>query len=260
MSRVLLLSSILLLSSGCMSGRYWNGQFYRVEGFLDDVRTSQTESVDLHKICFPESLKDGKCVTPAYDLAATEKVPRNRLQAYLMAASDSKCSIHLSTLLNQATNVNLITGVSALALGAAAPLIKPITTKNAFAAAAALSTGERSLFNEEVFKQMVATTVLKAIISSRESQAAIIASRRDDNTTQYSVDDAIRDVIEYHDRCSFYRGLTELSEAVEKKATCSGIGARREALLARLATAKDEAKKSYQSELILVDKQIADCH
>lgn len=207
MSRVLLLSSILLISSGCMSGRFWNGQFYRVEGFLDDARTSQNSAVALDTICFPENLDEaGKCVTTAYDQAAENEDARNRLQAYLMGASDSKCSIHLSTLLNQSTNVNLLTGLSALALGAAAPLIKPITTKNAFAAAAALSVGERSLFNEEVFKQMVATTVLKAVIDSRESQAAIIASHRDDDIRQYSVDDAIRDVIEYHDRCSFYRG------------------------------------------------------
>src|SRR5205814_10648513 len=109
------------------------------------------------------------------------------------------CAVHASQIVNTATNLNLFTGLSALGLGAASPLIKPVTSKNAFAAGAALATGARSLFNEEIYKQMLVTTIIKAVVDSRESQATIIHARQADDIAKYTVDEAIRDVLEYHD-------------------------------------------------------------
>lgn len=255
-------TTVAALSFGCGTGKQWNGEFFRVDKFATDPRTDVANPVDLAAICFPEDVgSDGKCGATAYKKAATDAGARNRLQAYLMAASDAQCSIHASAILNTSTNVNLLTGLAALGLGAAAPLIKPIVTKNAFAAGAALATGSKSLYNDEVYKQMLVTTVLKAIADTKRAQAVIIQTRQRDTIAEYSVDAAILDVVDYHDRCSFYRGLTELSQAVEKKATCSGVGARRDALVARLAVAglSDEGKKSYQQELAVVNKQIAEC-
>jgi hypothetical protein len=263
MYRALVAFSLCLCLSGCLtSHRFWNGEYYRVDGFMKDGRTADHEPVNLEALCFPEDrAQDGKCNETAYRRAASDAETRNRLQAYLMAASDNACTIHSSSMLNMSTNVNLLTGLSALALGASAPLIKPVTTKNIFAAGAALATGSRSTFNDEVYKQMLVTSILKAVRDSRESQAIVIRGKRDKTTKEYSVDEAIGDVLEYHDRCSFYRGLTDLSEAIEKKATCSSIGARRGGLLRDLAAASnDDAKKSYRQELDLINRQIAECH
>lgn len=192
---------------------------------------------------------------------ASAQLARNRLQSALMEASDRKCEVHRAAVMSTSSSVNLGLGWLSAALAGASPLIVPTLTKNAFAAASALSTTSRSLVNEEVYRQLLVTSVLKAIDGERNAVATEIERRRDLMPSTYSVDDAVRDAQRYHAKCSFYIGLVALAEAVEEKANCEEVRRRREMLLTELSNANISTvrKASYTTELAAIEARAGTC-
>ncbi|HEV7241844.1 MAG TPA: hypothetical protein VGQ36_21615 [Thermoanaerobaculia bacterium] len=195
------------------------------------------------------------------DNTVATRLARNRFQSALMDASDRKCEVHRAAVMSTASSVNLGLGWLSAAFAGASPLIVPTLTKNVFAAAAGLATTSRSLVNEEVYKQLLVTSILQAIESERDGVAADIERKRALLPNDYSVDDALRDAQIFHSKCSFYIGLVALSEAVEEKANCEEDRLRREELIAELSKPDvlEPRKASYTAELATLQTRVTAC-
>ena len=75
----------------------------------------------------------------------------------------------------------------------------------------------------------------KALTICRKAKAEAIDGKRTDDTSTYSIDDAIRDAQEYHLLCSFYQGLITLDQALEGAIpTREQLEARRDSLAEKI--------------------------
>lgn len=144
------------------------------------------------------------------------KVARNRLQSRLLAVSDAICDKHQGDIYATANTLNVGTGFLTTVLAGAATVVTGEVAKDILAAGAGASNATRSLINEEVYQKQVTAAVIKGIRSNRESKMTTIDARRKLGNTDYSLDEAIRDVVDYHTRCSFYAGVTYLVQATER--------------------------------------------
>jgi hypothetical protein len=104
--------------------------------------------------------------------------------------------------------------------------------------------------------------------SSDAVEVASQASTPSEARRFYSVDEAIRDVGEYHDRCSFYSGLVRVALTVQAASPCDQIAARREQLLSEMVamraakvngTAFKDKFDAYQTELNSLASKLATC-
>ena len=84
----------------------------------------------------------------------------------------------------------------------------------------------------------------------------------------YSVEEAIRDVDDYHDRCSFYNGLVRVAAAVQAFSPCEMLQSRRDRLLAELQAIRTAGQAqgaavdrftSFSAELKSIETKLQTC-
>lgn len=68
-----------------------------------------------------------------------------------------------------------------------------------------------------MYLEAVGTTIVRAISVAREKYNAKIKTKLTQKYSDYSSKQAIRDVQEYHRRCSFYYGLVEISKSLDQR-------------------------------------------
>lgn len=149
--------------------------------------------------------------------SAKNQTQRNELIDELIMISDVACSCHQSQIIANSNTWNIATGTVTNMLSALGTVVGGPATKSALAAGTAFSSGSRSLINEEVYAKSIGTTIVRAINQSRDSYYAAIQAKTNSTIEHYSVRAALRDVQEYHRRCSFYYGLLEISKALEQR-------------------------------------------
>ncbi|OIO27858.1 MAG: hypothetical protein AUJ60_08535 [Nitrospirae bacterium CG1_02_44_142] len=191
-------------------------------------------------------LEDGKDVVNVKKLegkvkAATDKEKRNALMNELITISDRVCSLHQAKIIANANAWNVATGTTTSLLSALGTVLGGTVTKTALAAAATFSNSTRSLVNEEVYIETIGTTIVRAISVAREKYYAEIESGMTKEPEKYTVAKGLRDVQEYHRRCSFYYGLVEISKSLEqRKKTKNEIGNEIQTLKTHLENNKDK--------------------
>jgi hypothetical protein len=89
-----------------------------------------------------------------------------------------------------------------------------------------------------------------------------------DRRISYSVEEAVRDVADYHDRCSFYNGLIRVAAAVQAFSPCDIMQARRDRLLAELGAIRTAGEQdgnfrerftSFSAELKTLETKLQSC-
>jgi hypothetical protein len=144
---------------------------------------------DLTTDCMPADLtysKDEKkfiCEKPTmlgFDGSADDAklaFKRNRFQDYLIWRSEQQCERHKAAILSTQSSTNFVlntvtTGVAAVG----AIVVAPAT--NILSAIAAISSGTRSHFNEDFYRQFLAPAVVKRINIDRSNKYAEIMGKR----------------------------------------------------------------------------------
>ncbi|GEM_PF-3542574 len=144
---------------------------------------------------------------------------RNRLQSALFAASEAMLSVHISKIKSNESGTNMLLGVATTGLAATASVVNPAAAPS-FAAAAAATNASRSLFNEEVFRNMLTEQVVTAIISKRTMfRERILMDHYKQFVDEYDVERAIYDALAYHEMGSFEYGLATVKADIESANT-----------------------------------------
>jgi hypothetical protein len=184
-------------------------------------------AINLDCFYFPESLqaitdpKTGEVKVlppiPAYDLAAGSRIYRNRLAAVLVKHSDDVCTKELGDISAREAISNTVLGTITSTLSTVSSIVTGTKLKSWLAGGAAISSATRDHINAEVFRNVLSNAMAKAIENSRATQlTAIKTALKDNDVTDYTIDDAIRDINRYHQTCSFYNGLVLVVDAVNR--------------------------------------------
>ncbi len=165
--------------------------------------------VDLNCFQFPGSQK------PAYQDAVSDQTARNRLVSLLMARSDTICTEEMGELsANEATTTFGLDVISTAAT-TAANIVTGDQARQILTGAGTLAGASRSHVSADIYRQTVSHAISRAIFLERQRLRSAIEGRFTQTHSEYVIDQAIRDVVEYHNTCSFYRGLELVLASVE---------------------------------------------
>lgn len=201
--KAIAVSFTLALLSGCST---IGGQYE-----ADPIMKQQTDLLETGKDIVDTAKLSARIAN------ATNQSSRNVLIGELVTISDRVCSQHQASIIANANTWNVATGTATNLLSALGTVIGGETTKAALAAGAAFSSSSRSLVNEEVYVESVGTTIVRAISVAREKYYSKLKNGMSKSVADYSVTESLRDVQEYHRRCSFYYGLLEISKSLEQR-------------------------------------------
>jgi hypothetical protein len=168
-------------------------------------------AIDLNCFKFPGGIET------AYVQAAKPdndgKLARNRLASVLIKQSDDLCTIQMARMsaLDAATNTSL--GILTTAFSTAASIISGEKAKSILSGGATLFSSSRDHINAQVYRNQLTQAISLAITGERQTIRRQIEARFIDPQTSWNVDDAVRSVNQYHQTCSFYRGLELLLAA-----------------------------------------------
>lgn len=239
------LAVLVLSSTGCIGGYYRVDPIPTPVAFLgQDEGNCHTSWTSCAEICTKKrwltsrckqrcSERYAICMFPSWqaDWSGGDSTARDKAQDSMLLWSDEVCADHLSRILGISDTVNLVSGTTALFTAIATPVVNGIQTKEILAAISAAAGGFRSLWNEEVYGDLLGSTILLAINQARQEYREAILSRRSGATLQdYSPSMALLDVGRYHESCSFYVGLMRLNDELTANEDCRSARQRRHKL------------------------------
>lgn len=164
---------------------------------------------------------------------------RNELQSVVIRRSNAICEQHKGDIVSQAAIVNTGFGIGSTGTSALGAVVTGVHAKTNLAALTAFLTGSQAIVNQEFYQKQFAGAIIRAIDASRESKKGEIEQKRARLSNVYTIDDALTDAQEYHYRCSFYHGVTQITKAVERQDLSS-----RAKLLQRIDALRGEADKT----------------
>lgn len=140
---------------------------------------------------------------------------RNNVISKMISLSNQKCVLHKAGILSNSTAWNVGTGGASLLFAGAAAIATSVNAASNLGAAAAATLGIKSLVNEEVYVDAMATTLLRAIDVQRvKAKAPIEKGMLSEN---YPFSQAVIDIQNYHHACSLMAGLVEITKALDNR-------------------------------------------
>ena len=176
-------------------------------------------AIDLETYKFPENSSKTAYFLAVQDSSGAE---RNRLQMDLIRISDRFCEDHKSAIMANAAAINVGTNILSSLFSGGAAATTAATASRTMSGIAAFIGATRSHINEEVYYKQFAGTIVTSIEMKRsqffstEIMGKRIKGGKLSKLTEYSINEAIRDVLKYHQYCSFYRGFEEVNKAVTR--------------------------------------------
>lgn len=200
-----------------------------------------------------------KADVPAYDLAVTDKNARNRLASILLNQADEICVRDSASIIANEAATNGILNILTTGLASAGSVVGGERAKTILAGTAGFVSGSRDHINAAVYRNQVSQAITAASGAERKRLREAIDARRSEEVSSFSVDDMIRLVNEYHQACSFYKGLELALTTATKYPAVAAFAARQQALndLERLTTELANAQ-AQRSTLGLTESQKTD--
>lgn len=165
---------------------------------LDNLRKALTEPSTA-------PLVSPKCFDPTPSIQNCA-IQRNQAISFLMAESSNLCVQHIKSIYGNEAAFNIATGSIAVLASGWATLSSGGPAK-ALSALSTFASAERSLVNETIYKSMLTTAIGTKIEEARATKGKALLLRKKDSYDDYRIEDALYDVIDYHESCSFYYGL-----------------------------------------------------
>lgn len=215
---------------------------------LDDTTTG---AINLDCFRFPDDSSDGPT---AYQRAAA--VPpggsddriyaRNRLAGILVKHADDVCVLEKGRIVGREGALNFGLGGATTALSTVATIVGGETAKSILSGAAAFTSGVRGHAAESFYRNQVTQAINAAMDGEREKVRGEIEKGRKETIANFTVDDMIRLVNQYHHACSYERGLQLLVKAAVNQEGFNSIAANRTAAaeMATLAFERDAAQRA----------------
>lgn len=166
---------------------------------VDELQKNRTGGAMLEKRCFAAVLANGD--------KSDCRTERNQAVSALVVGSSEMCLAHRRSIYGREAAWNITLGTMTNVFAGAASVVHKESLRPVLAALALFSNSERSLVNETVYKQMLVTAVDKKIVEMRETKLTHIYDMLKQPLDKYTVQEALRDVVEMHSTCSFIDGL-----------------------------------------------------
>ncbi|MEO5373526.1 MAG: hypothetical protein H7840_04520 [Alphaproteobacteria bacterium] len=165
--------------------------------YAGDDKKFQIESLNKLNGCFADSSSSTGCLAI-----------RNQYASLRLMQSNDICRDHVAHIFGNEAFYNVALGSGATLSAAAATAVPAAMAKTLWAGASTIFSGERTLMNEQVYKQVIAQKVGEAIRTKRDRLLAQIKSNLDSNDiVKYSLFSVDADISQYHEACSFQDGL-----------------------------------------------------
>ncbi|MFM0521699.1 MULTISPECIES: hypothetical protein [Caballeronia] len=138
-------------------------------------------------------------------------VQRNFIVTDLMSKSRAACEAHKATIFGNEASWNIALGTLTNVFTGTAAVVGGPMGKSILSALGLFSNATRSLINEEVYQKLLAPAIAVKIDEIRTAKASDIRTKLSGNSSttlsDYPMQTALLDVMEYHDDCSFMLGL-----------------------------------------------------
>lgn len=144
---------------------------------------------------------------PAYDLAVNDKAARNRLASVLMTRADDICVRDSAAIYANEAAVNGLLNIIVTGLASAGTIVTGERAKTVLAGVTSFTSGSRDHINATVYKNQVSQAVTASMAAERKRLRDLLEGRKNEGVDTFSVDDMARAANEYHQACSFYKGL-----------------------------------------------------
>ena len=141
---------------------------------------------------------------------------RNRIQERILAASQDRCNAYFTFLDGMDAETNFILGSFTTAVAGAGAIFTNLTTVRALSGIASITSGIRSEFNEDYFANQTMEIMRKGIEARRREIYTSIKTKQSNDLKTYTVEEAVKDAIDYHGACSLTAGLLKLGLSLER--------------------------------------------
>lgn len=152
-------------------------------------------------------------------LATKSTIYRNRLGEYLLNISDQACAQHKARIYAHASAIQgSFSGLSTI-LGGLGAIVTGEGAARALAGSASISSGLGSNISETFYGNFLAPAIVKQIDTQRGAKLQAIRTQESRSLAEYPPEAMLRDITEYHELCSFYAGVSGLTEDKKRAPT-----------------------------------------
>lgn len=204
----------------------------------------------------------------------TQRIARNRLEAVLINQANLVCEQEKGAIYGNKAATSGILDFFASGLSITSTIVGGEQAKSILSGLAGLSTATRTNIDANVYQNQLVSAITKVMDAELARILTIMEAKRGSSVADYSTDDMIRRANEYHQGCSFQKGVQLLLDAAVNKEgvdrIIEGINLRtavnnlreQRDLLDRLGTPEADAKvkelDTKLGELILQQAQNAE--
>lgn len=203
-----LLAICILTLSGC--GAHAAGRPKRPQFVREMVKTQDKELIFTNLEASYESGDE------ATRLISRDSYVRKALRIY-----DFNYNNFLEAIGVQRKGLDAGTTITAVSLDAVSVLVTPASTKSILAALSAITTASQGAINKSYFYDQALPAIVKQMESGRQQVRADILAGLRKPTTQYSLDDAQRDLARYYEVGTIDGAISEIVQEASKSQTAA---------------------------------------
>lgn len=145
------------------------------------------------------------------------KYYRNSLVDAIKRRSEKICTKHQADILANSASFNFVAGFVSTGLSAVSAAVGGEAIKTGLSTASSIVNAAGTGVKAEFYQNLLAAAIVRKIGDVRAATLTEINRKLEESDVdKYRVDQAIRDVEEYHKQCSFYVGLVQLTEDADR--------------------------------------------
>jgi hypothetical protein len=169
--------------------------------------------IDLDKFRFLETDAETAYVAAVEDKSKDGSM-RDRLRAALVAHSERVCAEVQAQIVGTNDLLNFSLGELTTVLAGAGALVTGSTAAKLLSGSAAVTNATRSNVNEVFYQNALKTAIIRRMNELRAAQLKVLYAPEKAGlpVTKYSTEEMILDLERYHNLCSFYAGMTGLTD------------------------------------------------
>ncbi len=146
----------------------------------------------------------------------TLKLGRDRIQERILGASKQRCGVYRNFLKEFDAQSNLGLGALTTALAGAGAIFTGVDVVRALSGSASVVSGIRAELNETFFQTLTIQVITDGFNAKRENLYEQITERQRKPIRDYTLEAAIKDAVEFHEKCSLLAGLEHAALSIER--------------------------------------------
>lgn len=206
------------------------------------------------------------------DSSENKRVARNRLQAAILTHADLICEKEKAGIYSDRAVVGGLLDFLSSGFSISSTIVGGEQAKSILGGLAGLSTATRTNIDANVYQNQLVSAITQAMDTERARLLTEMEALRSEKTTNYTADDMIRRANEYHQACSFQKGVqllakaaadqegsTRIIDSINYDTAVSALLPERERIAALLADEGTDGpvKSNLESKLVEIDRLIS---